>query len=467
MEEDLPTPEDVSKDIELEDEDSVNDISDHDITSGPSTWKAESNNTLCSKFSKAMFKGTGKWITLIICISIVTLVVLLIVLLSPSGERREEEIKYPLPSERNVGPVDYIQSLPYLPYPVSRPYEDSLKSLCDATIWQEGLYLNCTNVLALSGKPPGTANPQGTFNVKNAMQTCVRWAIDAGMGFIIPRLAVRSRTNLEYFDEWADYSFLFDEDHLRNTLSKECPQLKVYDYKHQIDTTIKAPRKNFQYYANGWYRYHAMQIVNQSGEEFGEKKTLVIWENEPLFSWEFYKDGYNVHQELYNAIKFNPRFIDIGKKVIRLLPSDYIGIHIRAERDAEGFLGILNYNTQVQGFLKTYKESYSHIKTIYVATGDSKIDDKFQSDMSDLGSSVVTKWTLASKDQALLDELNNLRFDQIGIVDYEVLRTSAYFFGMSLSSYTFGIGYERGSGNITECKCHITGAIPSIFTCCF
>jgi len=459
---------DRSKDIELEDEeeDSGNMLKERETDFSPEIWKTQSNVTEWRKASGISFSKSGKWSMLLLCIGLITSILVVVLHKRNANGDNNSQAGGELHDERHVGTVDYILSLPYLPTPISKPYTDSLRSLCEATIWQPGLYLNCTNVLNLPGKPPGTGNPQGTFNVKNAMQTCVRWAIDAGMGFIIPRIAIRSKTNLEYFDEWADFSFLFDEDNLKQTMSEECPQLKIFDYKHKIDKKIVAERRSFTYYANGWYRYHVNALLNQSGEDLGIN-SIVIWENEPLFSWEFYKDGNNVHQTLYNAIKFNPSILAVGKTVRSLLPSSYIGIHIRAEKDAEGFLGILNYNTQVQGFLKVYQKQYSSIKTIYVATGDQSIDERFRDEMSNLDAKIVTKWDLASSNNQLKDQLNQLRFDQLGIVDYEVLRSSTSFFGMSLSSYTFGIGYERGNGNLTECKCHITGEIPSIFNCCF
>jgi hypothetical protein len=459
---------DTSKDIELEDEeeDSGNMFKEQETEFSPGVWKTQSNDTDWSKIFRISFSASVKWTIVLICIGVIAIPLILLLFKRNANGDNDRENGGELHDERQVDSVDYILSLPYLPTPISKPYEDSLKSLCDATIWQPGLYLNCTNVLNLPGKPEGTGNPQGTFNVKNAMQTCVRWAIDAGMGFIIPRIAIRSKTNLEYFDEWADFSFLFDEDNLRQTMSKECPQLEMYDHNHKIDKKIVAERRSFTYYANGWYRYHVNTLLNKSGHDLG-KNSVVIWENEPLFSWEFYKDGDNVHQALYNAIKFNPSILAVGKTVTSLLPSSYIGIHIRAEKDAEGFLGILNYNTQVQGFLRVYKKQYSNIKTIYVATGDQSIDERFRDEMSDLDAKIVTKWDLASSNNQLRNQLDQLRFDQLGIVDYEVLRSSTAFFGMSLSSYTFGIGYERGNGNLTKCNCHITGEIPSIFNCCF
>jgi GDP-fucose protein O-fucosyltransferase len=420
--------------------------------------------------STLTFTKSQTWIKILLCIALIHLI---LVIFANNGDPIDDEWIFESDddgnpeNERQVGPVDYVHSIPILPESVSMPYTDSLRSLCDATIWRPGLYLNCTNILNLPGKPAGTANPQGTFNVKNAMQTCVRWAIDGGMGFIIPRLAIRSKIDLEYFDEWADFSFLFDEDHLRQTMSEECPQLKIYDYKHNVDKRIVAERRSFTYYSPGWYRYHTNMLLSESGEDLNTN-SIVIWENEPLFSWEFYKDGENVHKALYNAIKFGPSILAVGKTITAKLPSTYIGIHIRAEKDAAGFLGILNYDTQVRNFINIYKKSYPNIETIYAATGSNDIDDKFEHDISSqLGVTVITKWSLASKDDSLMEQLNQLRFDQLGIVDYEALRSSTYFFGMSLSSYTFGIAYERGNGNLTACNCHITGYFPSIFNCCF
>lgn len=461
--------EDPNREGQLEEGDSAGEISDsqlmHETLSADTRWKESEFGTKIKNVVQTVLRS-NKLLTLILILSIAT-IILVVALAHSKKEDKEEEIDYDnRPSERQVGDMGMILAMPELPVPTSKPYSDSVKSLCEATIWQPGLYVNCTNILNLPGKPVGTGNPQGLFNVKNTIQTCVRWAIDAGMGLVMPRLAIRDKTNLEYFNEWQDFSFLFDEDHLRKTLSEECPQLKIIDWKDHVDRKIVAERKSFTYYSHGWFRYHINTLVNTSGDD-PSKASTVVWENEPLFSWEFYKDGNNVHQTLYNLIKFNPKFVNVGKEIVGLLPKDYLGIHIRAEKDAEGFLGILNYNTQIKNFVDTYKEKYTHIKTVYVATGDKEIDDRFTNDIKDLNCKVVTKWTLAAENKDLKAKLEAVRFDQLAIMDYEVLRSSTAFFGMSLSSYTFGIGYERGHGSLIGCNCHIIGAIPSIFNCCF
>lgn len=461
--------EDINKEGALEEGDSAGELPDSHFM--PGTLSSETNwneMNITSKIKNGLqtVLKSYKWMAFLLILGIISLI-LVLVLVYAGRNKGEKEIDYDnRPSERQVGKMDMILSLPVLPVPTSKPYEDSLQSLCAATIWREGLYVNCTNIMNLPGKPNGTGNPQGLFNVKNTIQVCIRWAIDAGMGLVMPRLAIRSRDNLEYFNEWQDFSFLFDEDHLKKSLKEECPQLKVIDYKDHVDRRIVAERKSFTYYSHGWFRYHVDSLLNTSGDD-PSKASTVVWENEPLFSWEFYKDGVNTHQSLYNLIKFNPSFVAVGKEIVGLLPATYLGIHIRAEKDAEGFLGILNYHTQIENFINIYKEKYTHIKTIYVATGDHAIDEKFVKDVKDLNANVVTKWTLAATNSDLKDKLESVRFDQLAIMDYEVLRSSTFFFGMSLSSYTFGIGYERGHGSLIGCNCHIVGAIPSIFNCCF
>jgi hypothetical protein len=347
---------------------------------------------------------------------------------------------------------------------ISLFYLDSLESLCDSTRWQPNVYLNCTNVKQMMGWPQFTVNPQGAMNLRNSMLTCVRWAIDGGMGLIMPRIAVRNPEDIIWFDHWEDYSYLFDENGLRATLGEECPQLKIYDTYHKVSKQVNSTAGGFTHYAPGSFRKHVDELI-ASVPNYSKDDSIVIWENEPLFGFYFDKESKNVHKSLSKAVNFRPDLLAIASVVISLLPKNFVGMHLRCERDT----GAYNYSTQVTPMLEMMKQNFTHIDTIYVAVGTPEIEEQFRADMNAHNLKVISKSSLLSSDKqtGLQEKMSNLGFDQQGVIDYQVLIQSDYFFGVGISSFAFGVAFERGRGNYENCNCRLHGGILGEFKCCF
>lgn len=343
-------------------------------------------------------------------------------------------------------------------------YTDTLKSVCAATKWQKNVYLNCTNVKQMMGWPRYTVNPQGAMNLRNSMLTCLRWAIDAGVGLVMPRIAVRATDDIIWFDHWDNYNFLFDENSLRTVIADECPQLKLYDPYLDVSIKVNSTAGGFTHYSPGKFREHIDSVV-KNAPNYTNETSIVIWENEPLFGWNSFLEGKNIHQTLFKAVNFRKDILDLSEKIIDLLPPKFIGFHLRNERDT----GAYNYSTQVTPLVKMMKENFTDIKTIYVAIGTIEIEEQFRSDMKDLGLEVISKRSLIDKynKDDLLKELDNLQFDQSGVIDYHVLIKSHYFFGVGISSFSFGVAFERGKGNFEDCYCRLHGGVLGEFKCCF
>lgn len=78
-------------------------------------------------------------------------------------------------------------------------------------------------------QPPLTLSHSPTAdNARNRFQTCVRWAIDAGAGIILPTVVMRGddpqQLNVgeeKCLDAW------WDLEHLDKTMAANCPQLKL------------------------------------------------------------------------------------------------------------------------------------------------------------------------------------------------------------------------------------------------
>jgi hypothetical protein len=340
-------------------------------------------------------------------------------------------------------------------------YEDSLKSLCKNTIWQENLYINCTNIIHDKIHLEDHGRNWGTVNIRNTIVTCLRWAIDAGMGFVMPRIATRSDYDLIFFPGYANYAFMFDEDHLRKSLQEQCPQLKIMATYEKANAYIQAPiLEEHSCYNYSSYRKHISKLLAKHGIASYSSSTIVIRENNPLFGWAFYQDGKNIHNSLLTAVRFRSDITEFAKDVLTIIPDRFIGLHLRAEPDNPWY----TYDQLTSWFLEGWRANYSDIKHVYVSVGSQKLEDQFRLDLKKQNITVYSKHSLSL---SLRNKIELFNFDQIAIVDFEVLIQSSAFFGVSESSFSYAVAFERGKGIMENCGCHTHGSFFMAFRCCY
>lgn len=345
-----------------------------------------------------------------------------------------------------------------------KPFEDSLRSLCNSTIWRPGLYLNCTNKIRNPSRFEDHGDNWGTFNTRSALSSCVSWAIDGGMGLIMPLMAIRSEYDLEYFPQWTNISFLFDLENFRKTLHEQCPQLIVRNTFSEISTQIKAPMpKSFIYYTHGMYRKRSNQLLRMYNITPSVTNPVVIWENKPLFGWGFSNNRLSIHKALLGAFAFRVDVMVVSKVLSDKMTEPFVGFHLRAESDEPWY----TYGELRDWCLYYMLNNYTKIKNVYVSSGDVEILDMFIKDLAAVNLTVISKWTLTNDDVELKSQLLAMEFDQVAIIDYEILKKSTVFLGVGQSSYSYAVAFERGKGYLENCGCHIRGQFGFAFRCCY
>ena len=92
----------------------------------------------------------------------------------------------PRPSESSPGSVNEAEVTKGKPH--TENGFDGLLELCSETQWTHGLWLHCHNHCGENQ----TSICGGLNNARSRIQTCLRYAIDAGMGIILPSVASKS-----------------------------------------------------------------------------------------------------------------------------------------------------------------------------------------------------------------------------------------------------------------------------------
>ncbi|KAI1853171.1 hypothetical protein JX265_011452 [Neoarthrinium moseri] len=352
--------------------------------------------------------------------------------------------------------IDFDLSDPEAPF-VGWP----LRRVCDETTWVEGLVYICDN------------NSGGVGNIRNYIQTCLRYAIEAGAsGLVVPKIRKRSDKDLaDLFTSYLPLSYMFDEQHFKDAFQTNCPQITLYDEVTDIPNVPLdmdnrprieeiAPKDYGNRKGCDW------KDQNRHTDRFGD--TFRIWVGNAsygippsrehprlirfkwgvLWDWQIWRDGPEFATTFGSVLKFNKELLRLGKIALKNMQSlaqtqgaregDFLGVHLRTENDALNFWPV--YDTQATGYLRKAKEG--NYKAAYLATGNITEAKKFEKQALETANmKVVTKRELLAG--ADLEALDALSWDQQGLVDFVVLLGSKYFVGPMPSSFSVFMTIKR------------------------
>lgn len=93
----------------------------------------------------------------------------------------------------------------------------AIGQLCDSIKWRSGLYFECSN------------NSGGLGNMRSFILNCIRYAIEAGAGLVMPTIRKRNPANLgDLFSNVNErLGYMFDEDFFRDAMQTYCPQMVI------------------------------------------------------------------------------------------------------------------------------------------------------------------------------------------------------------------------------------------------
>jgi len=370
----------------------------------------------------------------------------------------------PRPAHRQGEDIDLSDpEAPFVSWPLAR--------VCDETTWVDGLVFLCDN------------NSGGPGNIRNYIQTCLRYAIEAGAtGLVIPTIRKRSDNNIaDLFTDALPFNYMFDEDHFRHAFTTACPQITLYAAESNIPSLTPATEvdrirpQQFGYRGDGngidqdrhtdrfgvrfrrWLQDGIMpgsdnrQIMpatsNPRAPPSSTNPRLIRFEWGAIWLWPVYRDGPEFASTFGSVLKFNEQLLDLGKKALSQMRTlshqlggsgTFLGAHLRTEADALDFWP--RYRQQADAYLQ--RAGPRGFRTAYLATGNETEATRFaQEALSSVNMKVHTKEQLLfGKD---LEDLLALSWDQKAIVDALILLGSDYFVGVMPSSFSVYVAMKR------------------------
>lgn len=351
--------------------------------------------------------------------------------------------------------------------------QEAINAVCNRTAWNESLVFTCNESYG------------GVGNIRNSILHCVRYAIQAGASLVLPRIVLRSPTDIGTIEtgQTADFTYMFDEPHFLESLQLYCPQLKIHgtdedaraglEEEECLTLSVKpeslveggVPRTGIPE-PNAWhgqfYSWLHEQIRN-AGK--GTPNLVVVNLQRSYMTYPIYSDGEAFALTFASVLQFRKDTRDLATKVLSslverfsldvnlqddILPKAFFGVHLRTEADSKkawesagDYWFYSHYRNQVKVYLEQAPRSSP--AAIYVASGDLAETARFATDAAKVqrphNYPVVTKADLLADED--LDALHAMTFDQQALVDYLVLLKASDFAGVAHSSFAWSIALKR------------------------
>ncbi|CZR51553.1 related to MNN4 Regulates the mannosylphosphorylation [Phialocephala subalpina] len=336
---------------------------------------------------------------------------------------------------------------------------DGLYDLCNTTQWQPGLWLHCHSFCGANR----TSICGGLNNARNRVQTCLRLAIDAGAGLIIPSATTRDK--LDHMIMTDDRVVCADEfwniESLKRDLGEQCPQLvlRMCDDRSGIQTVVESDLRSYlnPSYSLGGFREHIESLFEGREmvlEDVSVENPVVVNFGDAYLGWNYRtaNEFSTIRKALFKVLKFNQELLDLGAKISkseRLNNGAYIGVHLRGEVDWPASFGSADDQMRLysEEILRIQNSVSYDISTVYVSCGDQPAIQRFRDILAPLNFTVVDKSILLSSSPDILAQVNALAFDQKAIIEYQTLVDARYWMGLTMSSMSALIAYARTINN--------------------
>lgn len=299
---------------------------------------------------------------------------------------------------------------------------------------------------------------------------CIRYAMDAGAGIVVPLIHTRGVEDLSDLDSGTvDLNYAFDLAEFLLRLRSTCPQMPIYADMDALETMGPVTKTEHL------FPFDLPHIPTIAVLSVREK--VLSWQAQsppgattlvpfgPVTSYyPVCHDGAPFADTFGRILPFSPDVLRLTASAIWTLRNSFsmplspnivvspalpkspsfLGVHLRTSAD------ILpdwpEYETQRDYYFKQMRDpkhgSYN-LPLIYLASGNKSSIAQFTAETAALTPPVrvVTKEDLLLPDE--LEDLKAMTWDQQALVDYLILLRSSYFLGMAESSFSWLVATRR------------------------
>ncbi|CZS94915.1 uncharacterized protein RAG0_04728 [Rhynchosporium agropyri] len=327
--------------------------------------------------------------------------------------------------------------------------------ICDQGLWDDSVVFECQNLIG------------GIGNLRQEILHCIRYAIDAGAGLILPVIKLRKEGDLSNLEGGtASMDYLFDKERFLSRMQLACPQMKVYQDLKELEsmgivkkTELVDPKK-LSHPMTSRIAYSCRDHIKEIRAPPGQISLVPLgnlWRHFPICHDSVgFADAFgnllplrrDIHRlaatALYRLHTIYGVQIDPSVATTSVFADSFIGIHLRTAKDILSYW--LGYEDQASYYIQRINASpyLTSLPIVFVASGNATSISDFsalQEDSLAQPKHVLTKHDLLSGDDAV--ELAGLTWDQQALIDYLILSRSGFFMGMADSSFAWTIAVTR------------------------
>jgi hypothetical protein len=332
---------------------------------------------------------------------------------------------------------------------------DPLKALCDNTKWTPGLWLQCTTYAGQNK----TAIHGGLNNARNRVQTCIRLAIDSGSGLIIPPIAMHRGGNQQLATDFSSQTSecpeaYWDISYMAAELQQRCPQLELRFCGNVsgINTIVPTDLRGYDgtVYHNGKFgEMIASTLKSVEIQTIDPAHPVAVSFGDSYIAWNYTESNESLlRKSLFKILPHNSDLLRFSQQILQSpeLSQGFIAVHLRGERDWPKVFG--NVDQQMDAYIEEIERvnETQDMKIVYVSCGWKEAIGWFRGNLETRAPGVYTvhdKWSLSKDSSEKMAKLEALRFDEMAIVEYQVLLAADYWYGVLYSTMSHLVAYAR------------------------
>lgn len=373
----------------------------------------------------------------------------------------------------------------------------AVRKLCGEAQWREGLVVSCDQIAGGIGNLKMRVLGCVRYAVeaggmRDEMTTSWHWK-NAGLTLSLAMLVhpvIHPRQAFDLMDKsfgWdvdLPLDYIFDSEHFYTTLAEDCPQLR---FVNESDPDLNLPTKKDSYplvptqlvatsmgghvidepqkwrpALDKWIQEWIFDKEGHPSSLSNESPVRVSFDETVQFSWPNAYDGDKFKNDWGHVARFTPKIRELSARALYNLyrrlgckqsPATvsqdcFLGVHIRTEQDA-AVEHWDSYETQMQHAREQL--STHNLSAVYVATGTSSDVDRLRADLKDLRIQinathdtpvqVLQKWDILDDEDMMI--MDTLTWDQMALVDLDIMLRASRFEGIWESSWTWMIALKR------------------------
>lgn len=341
----------------------------------------------------------------------------------------------------------------------------ALRQQCKRTSWREDdVFLDCYGIAA------------GLTSIMSQVKVCLKMALDAGTGIVLPTIPLRDSTDLQDFnfmnrDAYMPFDKWFDVEHFTNQIRRVCPEMKVL-HPNELNSSVPVKAKwnidlrnapGFKPFSSYFWtgrpfkgffdkQFRILERMAAAAPDRDDSKTgitvIVIDSQFLLFRIMDDPTGHDLRlwNDLSHLIRFGDKPREVVHRLLSLMERPYYGVHFRAEKDTIWSSPDDQLKVDLDALdiaWDKYGKQGGEKPLVYLACGDQEQINKFVDAGRARGWEVRHKWQLAQTESKTLQMINDLAFDFQGAVDMGMMIRSHFFLGIIGSAFSSTVGNAR------------------------